>query len=117
VKRNHRVSRLSVSAAKPTTTMTAAERTRMESSDIISLSILEHLAEAALAGVIGVDGLEQLVLAEVGPQRGRDVQLGVCHLPEQEVGDAQVPAGADEQLGVGDVGHVEELREGSFIQG
>ena len=48
---------------------------------------------------------------EVGPQPVAEVQLGVGALPEQEVADAQLPGGADQQLRVVHLGCVEVAAE------
>src|SRR5262245_21587928 len=61
-------------------------------------------AEAALAPLEVIQCLQVLPLAEVGPQRVGDVQLAVGDLPEIEVADAHLAAGADQQVRVGDAG-------------
>jgi hypothetical protein len=45
--------------------------------------------------------------AEVGPEHVGEVQLGVGQLPEQVVGQAVLPRGADQEVRVGHVGQVE----------
>src|SRR5688572_22877001 len=45
------------------------------------------------------DGAVQVEGAEVRPQRGRDEELGVRDLPEQEIGDPHLPARPDEEVG------------------
>ena len=67
-------------------------------------------AVAALALLIGEHGLEQVPAAEVGPQRVGDVDLGVGDLPQQVVADAHLAARADQQIGIGLAGGVEEAR-------
>ena len=42
---------------------------------------------------------------EVGPQRIGEIELGVGELPEQEIADALLAAGADEEIGLGRVAH------------
>lgn len=42
---------------------------------------VQHLAETPLAFVVLLDGLQQLRLAEIGPQHVGDVQFGVRNLP------------------------------------
>ena len=68
-------------------------------------------AVAALALLVVEDRLEQVPAAEVGPQRVGDPDLGVGDLPEQEVADAHLAAGADQQIGIGLAGRVEKLAE------
>ena len=54
-------------------------------------------------------------LAEVRPQRVGDPDLGVGDLPEQEVADAHLAAGADQQIGIGLAGGVEEAGEALLV--
>src|SRR6185437_3317122 len=58
-------------------------------------------AEAALASLVGSDRTQQVALAEVGPQRIGEIEFGVGELVEEEVGNAQLAGGADEQVGIG----------------
>ena len=44
-----------------------------------------------------------MLLAEVGPEEVGEIELGVGHLPEEEVADAQLAAGANQQVGVGHI--------------
>src|SRR5262245_60800335 len=55
-------------------------------------------AVAALALLIIDDGLQELSLAEVRPERLGHPDLGVGDLPEQEVADAQLTGGANQQV-------------------
>src|ERR1700682_747837 len=55
-------------------------------------------AELALAGVEGGDRLDQVLLAEIRPQRLGEVKLRVRGLPDKEVGDALLAGGADDQF-------------------
>ena len=68
-------------------------------------------AVAALARLEVDDRLEEIAAAEIGPEHFGDVDLRVGDLPEQEVRDAQLAAGADEQVGIVDVGGVEMIGE------
>src|SRR5262245_22925061 len=43
----------------------------------------------------------EMLLAEVRPQRIDEHQLGVSRLPKQEIADALLTAGADQQIGIG----------------
>ena len=67
-------------------------------------------AVPAVALLVGDDGLEQVAAAEVGPERLGDPDLGVGDLPEQEVADAHLAARADQQVGIGLPGRVEQTR-------
>jgi len=46
------------------------------------------------------DGLEQLRSAEIGPEHVAEVQLGVGEPVEQEVGDATLTTGTDDEIGI-----------------
>src|SRR5689334_1014969 len=61
-------------------------------------------AIATLAAAELGDGALEVLLAEVGPQRVDEHQLGVGTLPEQEIADALLAAGADQQVGIGHAG-------------
>src|ERR1700730_16194518 len=63
-------------------------------------ALVDDAAVAALALLKGEDRLEEMALAEVGPERGGDPDLAVRDLPEQEVGDSHLPARADQQVRV-----------------
>jgi len=58
------------------------------------------------AGVL-LERLEELRLAEIGPQHVREGELGIGRLPEKEVADAELPAGADDEVGIGNPRGVE----------
>src|SRR5579864_1418685 len=46
------------------------------------------------------DGLEQIFLGEVRPQSFRDPKFRVGDLPEKKITEAQLTAGANQQVGV-----------------
>src|SRR6266550_1142426 len=66
-----------------------------------------YAAVAALARLEVDDGLEQVAAAEIGPEHFGDVNLGVRDLPQQEIRDAQLAAGADQKVGFSVFGSVE----------
>src|SRR5690349_320745 len=75
-------------------------------------------ADAAIAPVAAAelgDRLLEMVLAEVGPERVDEHQLGVGTLPEQEIADALLAAGADQQVGVGHARRQQFALEQAFI--
>src|SRR5690348_9547319 len=74
-------------------------------------------AVAAIAAVKVAQGLFEIAFGEIGPQRRREHQLGVGGLPEQEVADALLAAGADEQVGIGDAGGEQPCRERVLVDG
>ena len=52
---------------------------------------------------------------EVGPQHVGEVELGVRRLPDQEVADALLATGADEQVEIGQVGRVQARPNGLLV--
>ena len=55
-------------------------------------------------------------LAEVRPERVGEDELGVGELPEQEVREPQLARGADQQVGVGQLGRVELRGERVLVE-
>src|SRR5262249_21919336 len=53
------------------------------------------------------EGAVEIARTEVRPQRRRDPELRVGDLPQEKVRHAHLAAGADEQVGIGDVTRVE----------
>ncbi len=58
----------------------------------------------------------EALLAEVGPQRVVEDELGVRRLPEQEVRDPLLAGGADDEIRIGELGRVEVGRDVRFGQ-
>src|SRR5258708_4837916 len=50
------------------------------------------------------DRLLEMLLAEIGPQRVDEHQLGIGALPEQEIADPLLAAGPDQKVGIGHAG-------------
>src|SRR5689334_20796813 len=67
--------------------------------------LLARAPETALARAVGTDRRIERGGVEIGPQRVGEIKLGVGQLPEQEVADALLAAGADEQIGLRRVAH------------
>src|SRR3984885_11899823 len=63
--------------------------------------------ESACSCRVAAQGAEEVDLAERGPVRFAEIQLGVGALPEQEVGEALLSAGADHEVGVGTANRVQ----------
>src|SRR5215207_9050999 len=72
-------------------------------------------APASGPGPERLEGPQELLGGEVGPQRICHVELCVGYLPEQEVRDAQLAAGPDHQVDLGYVGGVEVTGEGHLV--
>src|SRR5688572_14206565 len=68
-------------------------------------------AEAASSRRVVREGPPQVVLAEVWPERLHEDELRVGQLPEQEVREPQLARGADEQVGIRELGRVEVSRQ------
>src|SRR5688572_25549906 len=71
------------------------------------LDLLAGAAEAALALAVGLDREVERRGVEIRPERLGEVELRVRELPEEEVADALLPAGADEQVRLGRIAHRE----------
>nr|GEU28237.1 hypothetical protein [Tanacetum cinerariifolium] len=59
----------------------------------------------------GGDGLVEAFDGKIGPVGVGEEQLGVRELPQQEIGNALFAAGADEQVGLGRIGHGQVRRQ------
>src|SRR5450759_1335831 len=78
-------------------------------------ALADDAAVAALPLLEIEDRLEEMALAEVGPERGRDPDLAVGDLPEEEVRDAHFAARADEKIRVGQPGRAEARSESLLV--
>ena len=88
--------------------------------EVVEVFVGEGLAEAteaAFAALVGGDGFEKVEAVEVGPEAVGDEDLGVGDLPEEEVGDALLSGGTDDEVGVGHVRGVEGAGDGGLIEG
>src|SRR6267143_3826080 len=68
----------------------------------VALGFFELLAgppEAALALLIPRDRRIELLGVEIGPQLRGEIQFGIRKLPQQEITDALLASGANEQIG------------------
>src|SRR5688500_7096745 len=103
------------SAATSSVISTAAVPTRFSSSGnagaLRLLELLAGAAEAPLARAVGSDRRVERRGVEVRPERFGEVELAVGELPEKEVADALLTAGADEKIGLGRVAHREIGRQ------
>jgi len=69
----------------------------------LTLHLFAGLAETALAMGEGEDRLLELFAIEVGPQHRREIEFRIGQLPDQEIGDALLATGADEQVRFGQI--------------
>src|SRR6056300_148844 len=65
--------------------------------------------------LIGSNCFEQVLLRKRGPENIGEVEFRIGHLPEEEIGDAFLPAGPDDQVRVGHVGGVQVLGDGFLV--
>ena len=88
--------------------------------EVVEVFVGEGFAEAteaAFAALVVGDGFEEMEAVEVGPEAVGDEDLGVGDLPEEEVGDALLAGGADDEVGVGHVRGVEGAGDGGLVEG
>src|SRR4051812_13260885 len=78
--------------------------------------LLADQAEPALAPLVAADGGEEIVLGEVGPEPIEERQLRVRRAVEQEVRDAELAAGADDEIRIAhaQVGQARAQRGGVY---
>src|SRR5579871_1847917 len=109
------------SGAKKISASTMGAITRAVMTRVLStlpfLQLLTGLAEAALTRLEPGDGIIQLRLAEVGPQRVGEVEFRIGEVPQQEVADALLAAGAYEEVRIRTVTQSHGRAEGCFIGG
>src|SRR6185369_2955082 len=77
--------------------------TRAEMIRCASMLVLSAGAVSPFAIVKLADGILEIILGEVGPQAIEEHQLGVGRLPQQEIADPLLAAGADHQVRVGNL--------------
>ena len=74
--------------------------------------LVARFAETALAVLIVVDGIVEILVAEVGPELVTEIELGIGHLPKEEIADAKLAARADKEVGIGIVASGQVAAEG-----
>ena len=86
-------------------------------STLLRLDLFVGHAEAPLAPLEVLQRQVEGVGVEVGPQAWREVELGVGQLPENEVGDALLAAGADAEIHRRHPGQAQLGSEGGLVDG
>src|SRR3990167_4712775 len=76
--------------------------------------LLARQTETALASGIRDKRLLELRAIEIRPQYRGEIHLGVSQLPQQEVADTLLAAGADEQVRFGNAGQADKRFEAFF---
>ena len=75
----------------------------------------EDAAESSFPSLKFQQGQQQFTSPEVRPERRGKIELCIGQLPEEKITDARFAAGADEQIGVGQVMRVQILLNVEFI--
>src|SRR5215470_2798985 len=73
---------------------------------------IRSAAEAAAALLKGADGPKEIDLAKGRPRDIGEIKFAVGALPQQKAGKANLAAGADDQVRVGQPGRVEMAGDG-----
>src|SRR5687767_7455159 len=79
------------------------------------LQLLAGATEAPLALPVGSKRLVERCGVEIGPQRGGEMQLAIRELPEQEIADTLLAAGADEKIRFRRIAHGQIGRQVLFL--
>src|SRR5438309_3671364 len=78
--------------------------------------LLRPCAKATDAPLVRGDGLVEVSIGEIGPERLGAVELGVRRLPEQEIAESHLAGGADHQVRIGQAAGVEVIRQGGIVE-
>src|SRR6266480_1342074 len=107
-----------ITMSRNTGSSTSALSRRLSTPDLLGVSsatlagtATSHPTEAPVAALVIGDGAIEVDGAEVRPERRRHPELGVGDLPQQEVGNAHLAAGPDEQIGIGHAVGVERAAD------
>jgi hypothetical protein len=73
-------------------------------------------AEPPFSFLIIDERLEEFPAPEIRPQDRRDPDLGIGDLPEQKIGDPELPARPDEQVGIRNSRRIQVSRKTGFVQ-
>ena len=63
--------------------------------------LVARFAETALATLVGKEGIVEILVTEIGPELLAEIELGIGHLPKEEIADTEFATSADEQVGIG----------------
>src|SRR5262249_30296834 len=89
--------------AAPTATGARTTAERMRSVRASGLPALSGRAITPLAAMKLAEGPLEVRLGEVRPERVDEHELGIGGLPQQEIAQPLLPAGPDDQVGIGHV--------------
>ncbi len=76
--------------------------------------MLGNLTKPPFTGRIGLQGRQESAFVQGRPERIGKKQLGIGHLPDQEVADPLLATRADQEIRVGDVALGQGTRKGGF---
>src|SRR5262245_60546863 len=76
-----------------------------------SVSATSHLSESSRPALELGHGPIEVDRCKVRPERGRDPELRVGDLPQEEVRDPHLAARPDQKIGIGHVGGIERLAD------
>src|SRR5690349_17919545 len=76
-----------------------------------------QLAETALALTVGIEGRQEIVFAEIGPEDRGGVIFRVSRLPDEVIAEPHLARRADDEIGVGQVAGVERAGDHVFGDG
>src|SRR5260221_1616 len=102
-------------AGSATGAITRAERIRSRSELSLASARSNGGAVATFAAVIVAQRFLEIGLAEIGPQRRGEDELGIRRLPQQEIADALLAAGADDEIGIRHVRSEQVTREQALV--
>src|SRR5712691_4391466 len=78
--------------------------------------LLRPRAKATDAALVRGDGLIEVRIGEIGPERLGAVELRVRRLPEQEIAESHFAGGADHQVRIGQAPAVEVTRQAGVLE-
>src|SRR5260370_108323 len=102
-------------AASATGAITRAERIRSRSELSLASARSNGGAVATFAAVIVAQRFLEIGLAAIPPQRRGEDELGIRRLPQQEIADALLAAGADDEIGIRHVRGEQVTREQALV--
>lgn len=82
---------------------------------ILPFHLIAGFAEAAFPSGEVIEGFDELVFFEIGPERVCEVEFGIRYLPEEIVGDPVFAACPDDEVGIGHIEGVEVFGNQFFV--
>src|SRR5204862_7021872 len=101
--------------SEPRARPSAAEPRDSTSAFVVGARLIAGQTESSLARLVRLDGGVELASIEIRPQPFGEIELGVRGFPEQEVGEAELAAGANHQIRRRQHGRAQMLLHGFLI--